>query len=314
MLPWLVGFRPNEAVWKKHYHPLRHAIVILATPSLSNHLEEGSNFIPQLLQTINWPSASKKPYDVDVVCACVDGLPPSSEYIPQSRGKPVDQGLAILYGETMDILPTYHKEKLDKTDPKSEKLSSITFQGMDPGGMHVTLPLANTLFKNGRLSTLLVSRWQSAGNSYTQIEPQVSVKSVSLSALGGQRDGPPQLYIPAIPLTYARPLRNGYGNILRSLAFQGPKSIDFYPASSELEIKVPQFLKEALGKMSALKIWALIIPRHVAIRATKESSSSIRLPDKEFEEIHPIKDYKEVGYWISQGASLCRVREYSLPI
>lgn len=310
----LGNLRPNESVWKKHFHPSRHAVIILATPSFAASLEQESEFIPLLLQTINWPSASgESALKVDVVCGCVDGLPPAASFIPQARGKSVEEGFSILYGETTDIFPRYALEKQVKTEAKSEKPGSITFQRAEVGGLKVTLPLANTLFTNGRLSTLLASRWEATDNGYKQIESQINIDSISLNALGLKHEVLPEFYIPAIPLTYARELQNGFGNIIRSLKFQGPDEFKFHPASSELEIKVPRFLKEALGKMAALKIWALIIPRHVALKVIGESSSTLRLPDKEFEEMDPIEDYREIGHWISQGAKLCRVRKFFSP-
>lgn len=310
----LGNLRVNEHVWNKRFHPAQHAIIILATPSFASYLEQESGFIPLLLQAINLPSASKtSSLKVDVVCGCVDGLPPAVDFIPQARGQPVQEGFSILYGETSDIFPRYVREKEVKTEGKSEKPGSVIFRRPEKRGLEITLPLANTLFKNGRLSTLLASRWEATDNGYKQIESQTNIDSISLNALGREYEVLPEFYIPAIPLTYARELQNGFGNIIRSLQFVGPDGSKFHPASSELEIKVPRFLKEALGKMAALKIWALIIPQPVALKAIEESSSTLRLPNKAFKEMQPIEDYREIGHWISQGARLCRVRKFSFP-
>jgi hypothetical protein len=53
------------------------AMVILATPSFAPWLEEGAGFIDQVLrQSTKHSSWSGNRREIDVICACVDGLAP----------------------------------------------------------------------------------------------------------------------------------------------------------------------------------------------------------------------------------------------
>lgn len=53
-------------------------MVILATPNFATWLEHGNGFVDQVLReaTSRIPWSPERVHEIDVVCACVDGLSP----------------------------------------------------------------------------------------------------------------------------------------------------------------------------------------------------------------------------------------------
>ncbi|POS80891.1 hypothetical protein DHEL01_v200710 [Diaporthe helianthi] len=132
----------------------------------------------------------------------------------------------------------------------------------------VTLPLANTLFSNGRRSTLLASEWRLAtGSSYSNPEMVRSVEKrnqvVDLpSSLLSHRI---QMHAPLVPITHPRKILEGLGNIIAKV------QVDEEPcaASMELQTNIPRLMeaRRALANSSpvsgAIGVWALIYPKHM---------------------------------------------------
>ncbi len=91
--------------------------------------------------------------EVSVVAAVVDGLCP-----PRPRGLP-SSGLSVLYGQRDDILPglwddAAHYHSSSSSPDRQSASISVPLSPLlgDSRSLNVTLPLANTLFQNGRRS------------------------------------------------------------------------------------------------------------------------------------------------------------------
>lgn len=167
----------------------------------------------------------------------------------------------------------------------------------------IRIPLANTVFHNGRDSTLLISSWQRSAVSMPFRKVQQIEKKF-------QEIRPPLLVPPPrmkFPLTYLTPLRridSGLGNIVRKVIGEDGKPV---PASQELETSVDAHLKGDPHKQT-LDVWALVIPK------SNHEEESDNEPDSKVIELetpprngHPsLDDY--IGHWLRKGASLHRVR------
>lgn len=74
----LQAFHESSEVETAESETEAKAVVILATPALAQWLEDGSGFIKEVLHSLNKKSPSSSGFrrEIDVVCACVDGLSP----------------------------------------------------------------------------------------------------------------------------------------------------------------------------------------------------------------------------------------------
>lgn len=171
--------------------------------------------------------------------------------------------------------------------------STLTFTSFPSRLFKVTLPLANTLFKNSRQSTLLVSQWSSAGDSFRMNSEQTEMQNVDVQIFRPPNYQLPPNRIPAVPLTPLRRIESGLGNIVRSLDF-GYGAIG--PASRELEASVTEYLARRDQTRSTVAVWALVLPKDV------ESYPSEGL------------GHQYVGRCLERGATLCRVRTFYSPM
>lgn len=207
----------------------------------------------------------------DVLFGVVDGIADPHHL----HGKP-HQGLSILYGGTASLLPSLWDQAKVAGRGDPDKASAVEFTTHEASSVdgqevltHVTLPLANTLFQNGRRSTLFASRWSAPSAAGRQMElRRMDEKShQEVSCLRGLRGLP--LRIPLMPLAPPRKIVAGLGNIVRQVEIDGVVS----PASKELEVLIPQiFEKRAalagdVGQApSPIGVWAWVLPAHLVER------------------------------------------------
>lgn len=289
------------------------ALIILATPNYASWLED-SSFINQILHKINKTSSWNGDFrrEIDVVCACVDGLAPTPEEIPVYREKPAIQGFSFLYGRRELLLPDWTKDELiSSTFTSPSLLSSITFsEGLQSGAYDITVPLATTLFRNGRHSTLLVSTWwQDSANSFERIGEPLERKNVRIQVSQSEFKKDFDTYIPIVQLTPARRIVNGLGNIVRRLDF-GDGIVG--PASEELEERVNSEL--ALNPRTKPEVWALIVPADAIAKGDGGNNALAMNPQQVLERSRASRtpDYLYVGYWLARGATFCRVCKFLL--
>ena len=294
----LRALRPGELyrrIWKGRGHDKRHAFVLLVTPKLA-HILDSRETIHRFLKSLHGSGDHLEGLKLDVVCGVVDSMPPAHTDIPLAVGARSREGLSILYGESESLLPDLQKER-EGTVEQQSKPGSIRLLGNKEAEYAVTLPLANTLFTNGNLSTLSVSEYTASDPKdvrYTNTVPSQTIQHVSIAALDPVAT--PVYYFAQQPLTVRRRLVEGYGNIVRTLEFDRRNVLG---ASSELEVKVPKFL-EKVTTDSTIEIWALLIPEHLA-----GQNMDIRV-EHEYRNTLP--------YWLARGARLCKVRKWSQPL
>jgi hypothetical protein len=297
------------------------AIVILATPAFASWLES-QTFLQRTLKTLfQHPYETKNsPLKVTVVLAVVDGLPlPRGTHALEP---PSSEGFAILYGEQTAVLPgasvSRNVQPMDRNHHSTLTfLISSESENSSQFSTEVVLPLANTLFRNGRSSTLLVSSWEreSSPREFVKIfesEPR------SLKIRPWSTRGPTSLriFLPLVPLTPARRVESGLGNIVRQIAGDNLKPV---PASRELEENVDAYLQSNGLDRQTVEIWALVIPQRLLTRegVSKDEAATRSFLLSKMTSHDKIRDdwsvKMDVGhrshtnYWLTQGAGLYRV-------
>jgi hypothetical protein len=307
------------------------AVVILATPSFAEWLEDDVTFIPFLVRSlirkvIPRPEKDGGALEIDVVCACVDGLPPSLDRMKIQRGQPLIEGFALLHGRADHILPGLWEATPDAAEHSPTLQSSLTFStyqkpstlesGQTPVESEqkpvteVTLPLANTLFVNGKHSTVRVSRWSAPSKQFMKV--RTTRKSNQLINVFGEPhlDTLPS-HIPAIPITPARRIVNGLGNIVRQLSFAED---DVGPASRELETNIHEYLR-AIGRPdTTISVWALVTPSESLPDSTRGQLFDSRTDIESAKVLWQSDNLNPtfIGQWLQRGATLCRVRMSAL--
>jgi hypothetical protein len=336
-------FRMSLRHWVKFSHrPARffnfgQAIVILVTPSFAKWLEDDVLFIPRILQLITHPwndpwalHVGKKsrgakpvqgptgpPFEIDVVCACVDGLAPNPGGIRLGQGRYLREGISLLHGRTGQIISGVWEEEPTTTEDSPSMQSSLTFSKSPIPDLreaketrqtpsNVTLPLANTLFTNGRHSTLLVSRWQAMPDGQFKKIRSKEKRNQVINVFHSHLEGVPSTYVPAVPLTPIRRIVSGLGNIIRQLHFaeDGPG-----PASRELEPTINEYMKAMKLPISNIGVWALIIPLEALPDSPPKPPFDILTNKEDVQRFwqERILNPRFIGYWLDKGATFCRV-------
>jgi len=243
----------------------------------------------------------------DVICACVDGLATQNH----SGENVIVEGLSFLHGRTSSVVPDLWNTETISIE-KNPIQSSLTFvtdvvSEEDTLGHHaVTLPLANTLFTNGKISTLITSRWEYKSDwNFTKLKmaEKANQRIVALESFGA-------VHVPAFTLTPPRRIASGLGNIVRQLnCGETP-----FPASEELEASIDAYLKRTQRHKSTVQVWALIISARSFPNGLLKTLDNVLSNEEDFRRYweNPAGDgfIGSPGHWIKQGATFCRVRKY----
>ncbi|KFY07090.1 hypothetical protein V492_07463 [Pseudogymnoascus sp. VKM F-4246] len=259
----------------EHYKGLlantEKTLVILATPSFSTWLENGP-FIPNLLQTI-FP-ATPDAAEVETILGVVDGLAPPNTSDSGSDGITPTEGFGVSIilskqGEYQGERKLRQSTADSRSNPND--VSSITVRAHDPVAAEptkgiqkhtdITVPLANTTFRNGRTSTLLEVHWaRSSPEGQFKQTRSSELESLSISDTFSGNLFANSASIPLEPITETRHVASGLGNIVRTLTDANGKEI---LASSELEPSVVSYLSSRGLPEQTVGVWALIFPGEV---------------------------------------------------
>lgn len=215
-----------------------------------------------LLQTLYESSlGDEATSQIEILAGVTDGI---SSTLPLSD--PL-KGLSILYSPRSNLLPDLWDSSSFAPDIEQDKAASVSFLSNplagDTRALDVTLPLANTVFQNGRRSTLFASRWlKKPGHSL--VHDITRQKQTQRVGPRGSSVDQAASFLPLLPLTAPRKIVAGLGNILRQVEVDGSPS----PASKELEVLIPQVFdvrSERYGPSSSgpIGVWAWVIPPHV---------------------------------------------------
>ncbi|CZT42822.1 uncharacterized protein RSE6_02773 [Rhynchosporium secalis] len=251
------------------------ALVILFTPGLAAFVGNDPSFVPDVLKAMTRTSTVfyEHALEVDVVCGCVDGLAPIPSVLSKSRAERSREGFSILHGSRDSTLPLIWTNTEAPPSRSPSMQATITLRKGDHGPPDLTLPLANTLFKNGRLSTLLVSNWHwrpSAKESWVLKKGPSERSNVNINIFGDATKRQPSLVLPAVRLTPARPIVSGLGNIVRTIDFGAEDGIG--PASRELEPTVTKYLETMGHGNTTINVWALVVPPESVPMAAKSGT------------------------------------------
>ena len=138
----------------------------------------------------------------------------------------------------------------------------------------VQLPVANTVFRNGRPSTLLAQRWVITEihgrltQTKSRLTEEVSLPQQVLRMTDVVHDVSHQfgysLSAPIEPITAPRIVGTAMGNIIRSI-YIGDSPGDSVPASTELEKAVASVYQTSEPQREIVGIWALVTPREYRV-------------------------------------------------
>ncbi|KAI6086200.1 hypothetical protein F4821DRAFT_133334 [Hypoxylon rubiginosum] len=235
---------------------------IFASPDFATWLED-ETFMSSILEALfeeNIDQRANSRGGINVLSAVADGLTPK-----QLFGKP-QTGFSVLYGSN-PILPDLWNDKEFGSNVDRDNESSVSFISRPlPGSigqLETTLPLANTIFQNGRLSTLFASKWQRSNNKSLTLNAMREKISQTIRPSIDRVDHTYPL-LPLLPLTPPRKVVAGLGNIVRQVEINGSAT----PASKELEGLIPKVfdVRTKLDESYTprpIGVWCWVIPPNV---------------------------------------------------
>lgn len=230
--------------------PTHHnAAVLLTSTSLAPWLQDAS-FLASLLASLR-PASS----DITLLAAAVDTIPHLS---PTGTGTyTTTQGLSFLLGPRATLFtPT-------PTDQNPAASLEFHLPPLSPTSrpLLVTLPAALTVFANGRPHTVLTSRWDTSSTTSSPRLVDVAAASHAVIRPDALAAGQSRITLPLVPVTPARRIVAGLGNILRQVDVNGTAT----PASKELEEAIPLLLaRRAPGRRGVVGVWAVVYPSESA--------------------------------------------------
>ncbi|ESZ95834.1 hypothetical protein SBOR_3776 [Sclerotinia borealis F-4128] len=290
------------------------AIVILATPAFAKWLENDDDFIKHVLERLTHFHKDKKPNYVVVIGAVVDGLAPSPDSIPIAERAGPLEGFSFLHGLRSQVLSprnVWETASFKNNTTNPEKLSHLIFSGKShqqvgelSSATTISLPLANTLFVNGKHSTLQIDQWtRRYKGAYKSLKSEQK-QFQHVKAFRYESTMIPPIFVPAVPLTLPRPIASGLGNIIRQLSF-GSEDVDNRPASSELETQVTRYMK-FIEQQTTVGVWALIYRKELLNPNLKDTTLEMT-EHLESTWGNDDENLRFVGTQLALGAILCRV-------
>ncbi|KAI1386572.1 uncharacterized protein F4822DRAFT_320273 [Hypoxylon trugodes] len=252
---------------KKYVHTSisGHGAAIFASQDFASWLRD-ETFMSNVLRALfkSNIAGESNSQDVNVLCAVTDGLAPK-----RLLGQP-EPGFSILYGSSNDILPGLWDQDEFGSNVDEDRESSVSFQSTplpgDTRPLEITFPLANTVFQNGRRSTLFASKWQ-ASHDMSMVHTSIQEKRTQRIRAHATSAGHTYPFLPLLPLTPPRKIVAGLGNIVRQVEVNGSTA----PASKELEGLIPKIFDARSQRNpdfspGPIGVWCLVIPSHVVER------------------------------------------------
>ena len=235
-------------------NPDRHnAAVILATSGMATQLLDRS-FIAGFARLMMYDAHVP---DFHVLAAIVDHVAPQLD-----NPRPI-QGISVLRGHLDEILPDLWQPSPQIRKEDADTVAALTF---DTRKRSFTLPLSRTTFSNHQTSTLIANQCQMNDKTSTLVKRIGKLSQhINLSSVFRQSEPPPvRVRAKLVPLTQARVVTSGFGNIIKSIDLDGQPA----PASTELETSM-----DSLVNMTGLTgarnrdfpIWGLITPDPTSI-------------------------------------------------
>jgi hypothetical protein len=210
----------------------------------------------------------------------VDRLPADTELNlrPQnsSRGS---EGISVLaLGESLQSLRAEYAEP--ESSPSNAHVRFVSQKG-NHGKWVIALPVANTTFRNGRQSTCYEEIWKVTTQPGTRPRwgrwSRKPLKSFEIAVTRG--DSPLFIGFPMLTLTPPCEIGSSVGNVLRQL--KRANTGELFPASTDLEVAVPKFLKSSWlteTARSGFSVFALITCNDFYARSSEATRAGVLPP------------------------------------
>ncbi|KAK0283432.1 hypothetical protein LTR91_013829 [Friedmanniomyces endolithicus] len=238
------------------------SLLLLLTPTYAQRALSGA-VSHLVLDPLRIKGANTLTKGLDVTTAVVDRLPSDNDRVSG------EEGMAYYF---MRNAPSSLSTSRKAFNASTQKPGYITFElPFLPKRLwryEIQLPLAQTIFSTGKVSTLVHTRYKNEANKGLVIDEQQHLEAQSVVLPFRKTNGAVSTEVPLVPLTPLRVVRNSMGNIIRALSSataheeMRDKAIPSEPqtASQELEAAVTAYFR-ALGiPPEAVNVWALILP------------------------------------------------------
>ena len=279
--------------------------MLLVTPAHIQLLDDDSTFIPSLLRSV---VETTKPWqDFDLMAAVIDRIPPPRsttpyrlqgshaavvDSLPRTRMEGGFEGVSVAVLDSEAAAPDLwspRKMSNERETMTIQQRCTLSFSLPPSPGVRtqfshksasqplvtrmLQLPVANTLFQNGKTSTLFAQRWslQFSGESTSDHVsskktwlPQQTLQMGAVFADEGMRLQLDHLVLShLVPITPARTITAAVGNIVRKIS-GGDASAEAVPASEELERAISTAIQQGQIPAQQAGVWALIRPQKYA--------------------------------------------------
>ncbi|KAL8772862.1 MAG: hypothetical protein Q9194_004503 [Teloschistes cf. exilis] len=258
-------------------------LLLLVTPSHCRLIEHGNRYIPNLIRQTH--DQLTRGRSIDVLVAVVDRISYPA-YLDSPKGvfrschtNFTALGISVLLLDSETAAPDLWstRQQAKKNAPSAAQVRNILSFHFDtiPGhpflneaasdsNMTIKLPVANTLFHNGQISTIEAQRWI-VGE--TLIEPtlactkitQLDQQCIRLTAPSIEETLRPsfRLKIPLSSITEPRVVASAMGNVVREV-YTDEAFEEVQPASKELEGAVMHWLAENGKESQTVDVWAIL--------------------------------------------------------
>lgn len=292
--------------------------MLLVTPAHIRLLDDGSTFIPSLLRLA--VETTSPGQEFDVLAAVVDRIPQtksttsyrlraslaaSMNTSPSTQMKYGLEGISVAVLVSEVAAPDLWSPRSGPNEQETMSIQqrcTLSFSLPPSPGVRTQLseksvsqplvqrmlqiPVANTLFHNGKTSTLFAQRWNLQSSNESTFEhvsckktwlPQQIIHIGSVFADEGMRF---QLHhfvrSHLVPITPARTIAAAVGNIVRRISGDDA-SEEAAPASEELERAISTAIEQGQIPAQQASVWALIRPqRYAALDRAVQFQSAIR--------------------------------------
>ncbi|KAF5527322.1 hypothetical protein CGCA056_v000650 [Colletotrichum aenigma] len=233
----------------------KDALLILASRQFASWLQD-EKFMGSLIEPFS--ASNQDTSGFHTLAAAVDGLQPL-----QTLGE-IPHGFSFYRGNLESLFPNLWKDSQSKPSSNTKLQASLNFQ-LSPlntfsSSTTCTMPLANTIFQNGRQSTLLATRWSRSGN--TMVQAEVAEKQTQDVCFHHDlASAETAIEAPLVPITAPRKILSGLGNIIRQIEVNDQPA----PASKELETAVQTLFDRRLNEghefpPGPVGVWAVVVP------------------------------------------------------
>ena len=289
--------------------------MLLVTPAHIQLLDDSSTFIPSLLRLA--VESTQPWHKFDLLAAVIDRIPQTRPIIQtalrDSHAAKVEsspgtedglEGISVAVLDSEAAAPDLWSSKnlnIGRETMTVQQRCTLSFSFPPSPGVRaqlpdesvsqplvqrmLQLPVANTLFQNGRQSTLFAQRWNIRCSKEITSEhvsskrewlPQQMIHMGAIFADKDMRLRPEHIVNShLVPITPARTITAAVGNIVGKIS-SGDTSSEAVPASEELESAINTAIQQGQIPAQQVGVWGLIRPRkYAALDPSAQNRSAI---------------------------------------